>query len=175
MDPIEKQYFVLATDYDVVDYVINFEDERSLDIKLDRELVFEKAAQFECLDFASLVKKEVNFDISIDCEMLFSTKYQELFNNGGFHKTSVVPANVGHKPYLYIHCYNIIECIEAETLNLEKLNNIPLDKRLIFKPSIGSLHTYFHKDVVEKLQAICPPKDVRIIELSNWSPKCEFS
>lgn len=49
-----------------------------------------------------------------------------LFNNSDFYKTSLVPALVTKKDYLYLHCYNIIDIDDGNYLDFNKLYDVPI-------------------------------------------------
>ncbi|MCF9492434.1 hypothetical protein J7904_12645, partial [Vibrio parahaemolyticus] len=60
------------------------------------------------------------------------------------YKTAIVPAKIKDKEFVYLHCYNIIDIEdEVKGVNFDLLSEIPIEERLVFKPSYGAIVVFF--------------------------------
>ncbi|RKH44791.1 imm11 family protein [Corallococcus sicarius] len=130
---------------------------------------------------------------------VFSTRMKEVLEPLGLHGVQLVPADVKVKPddvrrYWVLHVYNEIACadrqrsvlsidaedgevlgIDALVLDERVLQEIPLERRLLFVLA-ESISTYvFHRSLVEQLLALTPPPEgMAFVRADKWSDSAGF-
>ncbi|WP_394136521.1 hypothetical protein [Aliivibrio fischeri] len=173
---IKNEYYVFSNDYSKVNYVVNMNDTRRFGILRDQAISTTMPVSFECKSLSTFKPIEAPFDISVSSKILFDMEYMQSLIELDLYKSSLVPAKIIDKNYIYMHCYNIINILdEKEGFNFEELKNIPLDNRLIFKPSFESIVVFFHKSVIETLESIKQPLYVKSIKIADWTMEWEMS
>lgn len=172
MTPISEEYYVLSNNYSKVNFVVNMEDDREFSLLMTTST----PVNFECISLKSFESIAAPFDVSVNTEILFDLDFLSTLSGLKLYQTSLVPAKIINKDYIYLHCYNIIN-IEEECIGFDfsKLSNIPLEKRLAFKPSLGAIVVFFHKSIIDKLNSVKEMQYVKHKKVSDWSIEWEMS
>ncbi|MBO2616374.1 hypothetical protein [Shewanella algae] len=176
MTTISEEYYVLSNNYSKVNFVVNMEDDREFSLLMDKEISTSTSVNFECISLKSFESIAAPFDVSVNTEILFDLDFLPTLSELELYQTSLIPAKVINKDYIYLHCYNIIN-IEEECIGFDfsKLSNIPLEKRLAFKPSLGAIVVFFHKSIMDKLNSVKEMQYVKHKKASDWSIEWEMS
>ncbi len=174
--PIKNEYYVFSNDYSKVNYVVNMNDCRRLGTFRDQAISTSIPASFECKSLKTFKPIAAIFDISANNKLLFDMDYAKPLVALNLYQTSLVPAKIADKDYLYLHCYNIINILDEQVgFDFEMLNATALENRLVFRPSFESIIFFFHKSVVDAIIAIKPPSYAKPVKVSDWTLELEMS
>ncbi|WP_299808111.1 hypothetical protein [uncultured Shewanella sp.] len=174
--PMKDEYYVFSNDYAKVNFVVNMNDSRRLGTLRDQAISTNIPASFECKSLKTFKPIAAVFDISVSTKLLFDMDYAKPLVDLNLYQTSLVPAKIVDKDYLYLHCYNIINILDEQIgFNFEALNNVPLGNRLVFKPSFESIIVLFHQSVINAIETIKPPVYAKAINVSDWTIEKEMS
>lgn len=173
---IKDEYYLFSNDYSKVNFVVNMNDSRRLGILRDQPISTTIPASFECKSLTTFKPIEAKFDIAAFGKILFDMDYAKALVELDLHKNSLVPAKIIDKEYLYLHCYNIINILDDEEgFDFDKLRDIPQENRLVFRPSFESVIIFFHKSVIDVIEAIKTPSFAKSIKVSDWTLESEMS
>lgn len=173
--PINDEYYVFSNDYSKVNFVVNMNDTRRLGLLRDQSISTSIPVSFECKSLRTFKPIEAPFDISASTKLLFDMDYAKPLAELELYRNSLVPAKIIDKDYLYLHCYNIINILDEKLgFDFEKLHGIPLKNRLVFTPSFESIIVFFHKSVVDAIEAIKPPSYAKPVKVADWTLASEM-
>ncbi len=165
---ISDDYFIVSENFEHVNYIVNYDDERDFDIFSSGTVSSFKPVMFTCFDFLSTKKVKPNFDVHVSNDILLNMVFFEKLRETYLYKCSILPSAVNDCKYIYIHCGNVIDIIDEDGLNFEKLSLIPEEKRTIFKPSEDSITYLFHKNFIDNVLNGGNLQSAKVISANDW-------
>lgn len=176
MTALIEEYYVLSNDYSKVNYVVNMEDEREAKLAKGESLSSSHPINFECVCLKRFEPREAPFDVSVNTEILFDLDFSPALSSLHLYKNALLPCKIMDKGFVYLHCCNVIDIEEdGAGFDFERLADIPLQKRLVFKPSFGSIVVFFHKSVIQAIIGVKTPSYARCQKVADWSAEWEMS
>ncbi|QQD04618.1 hypothetical protein JCT85_24980 (plasmid) [Vibrio parahaemolyticus] len=173
---ISEEYYVLSNDYSKVNFVVNMEDERGFSLLMDKAISTTMHVNFECISLKSFSAIDAPFDVYVNTKILFDLYFLAVLSELMLYKNSLVPAKIKEKEFVYLHCYNIIDIEdEVKGFNFDLLSEIPIEERLVFKPSYGAIVVFFHKSIIEKINSVKIFSYAKYQKASDWSVEWEMS
>ncbi|CAV26848.1 hypothetical protein AB4516_22535 [Vibrio sp. 10N.222.54.F12] len=166
---ISDDYFIVSENYKNVNYIVSYDDERDFDILSNGTVASFTPVVFKCFDFISTEKIKPIFDVYVSNDILLSVDFYRKLKSIYLYKCSAVPASVNGSDYIYIHCGNVIDIIDGDKLDFEILSSIPIEKRIIFKPSEDSMTYLFHKSFINNVLNGGDLQSGKVISASKWT------
>ncbi|EGQ8292253.1 hypothetical protein ABV436_000030 [Vibrio parahaemolyticus] len=166
---ISDDYFVVSENFEYVNYFVNYNDERDFDIFSNGTVSSFKPVDFLCFDFLSTEKITPDFDVHVSNDILLSMDFLDKLKSVYLYKCSIMPASVNGMDYIYIHCGNVIDILDGDDFNFEKLSSIPEEKRGLFKPSEDSMTYLFHKNFIDNVLNGGQLQSSKVISASKWT------
>ncbi len=164
---ISDDYFIVSENFENfenVNYIINYNDERDFDIFSNGTV-----SSFKPVDFLSSENIAPDFDVYVSNDILLSMDFLDKLKSVYLYKCSIMPASVNGMDYIYIHCGNIIDILDGDDFNFEKLSSIPEEKRGLFKLSEDSMTYLFHKSFIDNVLNSGQLQSSKVISVSQWT------
>lgn len=129
-----------------------------------------------------------------------SRKIYNILQSMNINGTQLIPATITGKEnelyedYFYLHIYNIYEILDKElsvfskwnkilkeamglskiVFDKKELDDIPLEKRLIFKLKEKKTIEFYHQSIVDKVME-SNPRGIRFINVDDWNEGSVFN
>ena len=195
MDTNEFEYYIVdANDNGQYPLLVVTENE---DYEFEEEMIEDPEPMTYVLG-EPVPKKPVMADYHFSERSVISKKIYDALVHKNIEGIQFIPAVIiGKKDeiyedYFYFHIYNYLSVMDKEksiykwmktanvanpidklVLNQKALEEIPLEKRLIFRLRENDTFELFHKSIVDTIMAT-EPKGIRFTKVENWNISTSF-